>query len=97
MNCSQLIEYDEAMADKKEELQALRDRVEILASTHTERPPRERLQPTTPGFWGGAVGEEAVEPVSHPGRSLGGSPSLATGGRTHTISGPKALIEHRIE
>ena len=34
MNCSQLIEYDEAMANKEEELRALKERVAMLESAH---------------------------------------------------------------
>ena len=38
MNCSQLIEYDETMANKEEELQALRDRVTTLERAHADKP-----------------------------------------------------------
>lgn len=87
MNCSQLIEYDETMANKEEELQALRDRVTTLERAHADKPP------PTPRSVSMTVSGEAAEPVLDPGRSPSGSPSPAIGGHAHTASIPRTRVK----
>ena len=99
MNCEQLSEYDEAMASRDEELQALRGRVEMLeAYPRSGTPPRPVHDGSTgmhisdaTGHAGRGVAGVAVVPVSDPGRDL----SHPLPSAPHTRGGAWSVGRHR--
>ena len=99
MNYEQLLEQDEAMASRDEELQALRGRDEMLeAHPRSETPPRPVHEGSTgmhisdaTGYAGRSVAGVAVVPVSDPGRD----PSHPLPSAPHTRGGAWSVGRRR--
>ena len=102
-NCEQLSEYDEAMAFRDKELQALRGRVEMLeAYPRSGTPPRPVHEGSTgmhisdaTGHAGRGVAGVAVVPVSDPGRDLSHPLPHPLPSAPHTRGGAWSVGRHR--